>query len=102
MNSAVAEVSIQAGNTLFQSIVDAVNAITTSNQERYSSFEEKSEMYLKELQGEISGLNDKIEGWFNERLEWIEKLYDQDLRQYLEDELTYILEATQENLGARY
>jgi uncharacterized protein YbjQ (UPF0145 family) len=56
---------------------------------------------LDEFLAKVQAQVDKVNKWFGDRLEWIEKIYDQYYKNHLKKELTEKRDAALEDLGLR-
>ena len=80
---------------------EQIDTLTQSNADRTSSFQTDSQALLDEFLAKVQVQTDKVNKWFGDRLEWIEKLHDEYYKNHLKKELTEKRDHALADLGAR-
>ena len=58
-------------------------ALAASNEARNANFLATTQATLDAFNAEVDALIEKIDGWFADRIEWVNKLYDDYLKDHL-------------------
>ena len=95
------ELTGNAAATLAQTSADAAAALDASNAERQATLEAQTS---KASAGFVAVVDEQLErttGWFNDKLEWVEKLYDSAYKTHIVNELQAKIDNTVESLNKR-
>jgi hypothetical protein len=57
--------------------------LSSSNQARKDAFKTYTDSVLDPFLADVNAQSDKVEGWFNDKLAWIEQLYDSYYKEHL-------------------
>ena len=101
VNQDIAEAAVAAAESLAASGAEAEDALAASVAEKRAEFLAYTQNILDNFGASVSGQAEKFEGWFAEKLEWVEKLYDSTYKAHLKGELETKLAAALAQLQAR-
>lgn len=100
-NDEMSELTTQAAATLAQTSADSAAALAASNAERAAALLAQT---TKASEGFVAVVDDQLDrttGWFQDKLEWVEKLYDSAYKTHIVNELQAKIDNTVESLNKR-
>jgi hypothetical protein len=102
INDFVANELADAADDLADHVADYVATMYSDIEDRFYTYEDYSNGLLDAFLATVQTQIDNVNEWFGDRLEWIEKLYDDYYKEHLKKELTEKRDAALADLQARY
>lgn len=101
VNSEMAELTTAAAAALAQLSADSAAALDASNGERLAALAAQVKAAVDGFVAVVDDQLSRVEGWFNDKLAWVERLYDSAYKTHIINELTAKRDNSVESLTKR-